>query len=242
MATMQTKQKLGAARDEKPWDQGLDPKKIAFITCVNDYAKYEEQLKYLKSLTLPHGMTAESHAVYDAPSMAAGYNRAMMASDAKYKIYLHQDVWIIEPIFLLRLTHIFNCNPQAGIAGVVGSFNVPASGIWWEGEMVGGVIDSQTGTLMANVHQQQAFMLRPVQVMLLDGLILATQYDIPWREDIFDKWHFYDVSQCMEFYRRELAALVLPQSWPWCIHWCGLNPREGFEEERKKFVREYLQS
>ena len=179
--------------------------------------------------------------MHDAPSMAAGYNRAMRESDAKYKIYLHQDVWIIEPSFLVRLTHIFSCNPQAGIAGVVGSRNVPPSGIWWEGELIGGVIDSQTGTLQANLHQQQAYMHRPVQVMLLDGLILATQYDLTWREDLFDKWHFYDVSQCMEFYRRKLAALVLPQSCPWCIHWCGLNPRIGFEEERKKFVMEYLQ-
>lgn len=225
----------------KSLNQGLDSNKIAFISCVNDDVKYEEQLKYLSALMIPQGMKVECRAVYDAPSMAAGYNRAMRESDAKYKIYLHQDVWIIEPIFLLRLTNIFQCNPQVGIAGVVGSINIPESGVWWEGELIGGVIDSQTGTLQANMHQHQTCMLRPAQVMLLDGLILATQYDVAWREDLFDKWHFYDVSQCMEFYRRKLAAIVLPQSCPWCIHWCGLNPQIGFEEERQKFVKEYLQ-
>lgn len=233
---------MQTTKDEKSWNQDLDSNKIAFITCVNDDAKYEEQLKYLSSLTLPKGMKVESHAVHDAPSMAAGYNRAMRASDAKYKIYLHQDVWIIEPSFLLRLMNIFRSNSQVGIAGVVGSLNVPSSGVWWEGEMIGGVIDSHTGILRANIHQQEACMLRPVHVMLLDGLILSTQYDITWREDIFDKWHFYDASQCIEFYRRKLAAVVLPQSCPWCVHWCGRNPMTGYEEERQKFVKEYLQS
>ena len=36
-------------------------------------------------------------------------------------------------------------------------------------------------------------------VAAADGLLLATQYDIDWREDLFENWHFYDISQCMEF-------------------------------------------
>ena len=27
----------------------------------------------------------------------------------------------------------------------------------------------------------------------VDGLLMATQYDIPWREDLFDGWDFYDL-------------------------------------------------
>ncbi len=37
------------------------------------------------------------------------------------------------------------------------------------------------------------------QVRVIDGLIMVTQYDLPWREDLFLGWHFYDVSQCLEF-------------------------------------------
>ena len=28
---------------------------------------------------------------------------------------------------------------------------------------------------------------------------MATQYDVPWREDLFDGFDFYDVSQSFEF-------------------------------------------
>ena len=69
----------------------LDDKKVAFITCVNSDWWYSECLLYLRHLKIPDGMTAEFIDVRDAKSMTAGYNRAMKSSDAKYKIYLHQD-------------------------------------------------------------------------------------------------------------------------------------------------------
>lgn len=38
-----------------------------------------------------------------------------------------------------------------------------------------------------------------IKVSAIDGLFMATQYDIKWREDLLDGFHFYDVSQCFEF-------------------------------------------
>ena len=52
----------------------------------------------------------------------------------------------------------------------------------------------------------------------VDGLLLATQYDLPWREDIFNGWHFYDISQCMEFMKAGYEVAVPWQESPWCDH------------------------
>ena len=32
-----------------------------------------------------------------------------------------------------------------------------------------------------------------IEVEAIDGLLMATQYDIPWREYLFYMWVFYDV-------------------------------------------------
>ena len=85
----------------------LDAKKIAFITCVNNDWWYSECRLYLEHLTIPDGMTAEFIDVRDAESMTAGYNRAMKNSDAKYKIYLHQDTFVVNKNLIADLLKIF---------------------------------------------------------------------------------------------------------------------------------------
>ena len=52
-------------------------------------------------------MTAEFIDVRNAASMASGYNRAMKNSDAKYKIYLHQDTLVVNKNLIGDLLKIF---------------------------------------------------------------------------------------------------------------------------------------
>ena len=80
-----------------------------------------------------------------------------------------------------------------------------------------------------------------IDVEAADGLLLATQYDIQWRDDLFGGWHFYDTSQCLEFARRGYQVVVPNQEQDfWCIH-C---PREKplapeYKEWQKNFLKEY---
>ena len=85
----------------------LDRNKIAFISCVNDEDMYKECLLYLKSLRVPHGMSIEYIPVRNAVSMCAGYNEGAHMSDAKYKIYLHQDVLVVNKDIISDLLSIF---------------------------------------------------------------------------------------------------------------------------------------
>ena len=64
----------------------LKNNKVCFIACVNDEFFYEESVLYIKYLHVPAGMQVDLLAVRGAESMAAGYQAAMEASDAKYKI------------------------------------------------------------------------------------------------------------------------------------------------------------
>ena len=112
----------------------LDDSKFCFISCVNDDFFYDECQLYLQHLNFPQGMCGEIVAVRDAKSMTAGYQAAMEASDAKYKIYLHQDVFVVNKNILHELLMLFRHNPRIGIFTIylrAGSLLSMVMRLWW---------------------------------------------------------------------------------------------------------------
>ena len=78
----------------------MNNKKICFIMCSNDEFLARECQIYIEQLLVPENYEVEVLVVKDAKSMTSGYNEAMRASDAKYKVYLHQDVLILNRGFI----------------------------------------------------------------------------------------------------------------------------------------------
>lgn len=221
-------------------DPLLNANKICFITCENNDAIYETCLSYIKNLEIPAGYEVELLAIKESASMTGAYNQAVCNSNAKYKVYLHQDVFIINKNFIQNVLTIFS-NPQIGMIGVAGSAQVPTDGIWWNSSQnYGKVFDSHTGmmNLMAFKEVEGDYQ----EVQCIDGLIMITQYDLPWREDLFNGWHFYDSSQSMEFIKSGYKVVIPRQEQPWCIHECGVTGlSNGYHQYRQIFVDHYLQ-
>ena len=82
----------------------MDQNKICFIMCTNNTQYAEEAIYYINNLNVPRGYSIDVLTVGGADSMTAGYNEAMKTSDAKYKVYMHQDVMIIEKYFIQIIT------------------------------------------------------------------------------------------------------------------------------------------
>ena len=80
--------------------RSVKDKEVCFIICSNDQLYTEECLYYIAHLHVPDGYQINVLTIEDARSMTAGYNEGMCASDAKYKVYLHQDVFIINRNFI----------------------------------------------------------------------------------------------------------------------------------------------
>ena len=219
---------------------GADERKICFITCVNDEDWYSECLLYLRNLHLPERMEAEFLPVRGASSMCEGYNRGMRCSAAKYKVYLHQDTLVVNKNLVGDLLELFS-DETIGLVGVIGCRSLPRSGVWWDGLRTYGrvlhacepesVVDSQCR------QPEGAYM----ELEAVDGLFLATQYDIPWREDLFTGWHLYDTSACMEMRRRGYRVVVPNQREDfWCIHCPKEKPlAREYKEYQKIFIGEY---
>ena len=213
--------------------------KICFITCVRDERVYKESLLYINQLDVPVGVEVQIIESKNAPSMTQGYNSGMNASDAKYKVYLHEDVFIVNKNFIHDVIAVFKSNQEIGLMGVVGCKDLPANAIWWEStELYGTVYENHTGQ-MARLQFKEAHE-DYVPVQCVDGLILITQYDVPWREELFTDEYFYDISQSIEFSRGGYKVVVPRQEQPWCIHDTGsANQSKDYDHYRRIFIAEY---
>lgn len=214
---------------------------FAFIVAVSEEEMFEEAVYYIRHLRVPEGAKVEIIPVKGASSIAQAYNIGLKKTNAKYKIYIHQDVMIVNPDFLYELYEIFE-DSKIGLVGVAGVEHMPKSGIWWDNDGTGDYRKlyqdtiMEYGTTIVNEFEES---YRYVEA--LDGVLLATQYDIPWREDIFTGWHFYDISQSMEFRRRGYQVAVAGQKKIWCLHEQKWNKEigEDYLKERKVFLNEY---
>lgn len=220
----------------------MDEKKVAFIICVNNEEMYAEAKLYLDNLWLPENISMEIIPVWGANSMCAGYEKGRGSTNAKYKIYLHQDVLLICKDFIQQIVQRFRSNPQVGMIGLAGCVKLPSSCKWWEAEEKYGKV---AHALRAEHIEVPSGTVPECEVEAVDGVLIATQYDIPWRADLLKGWHFYDISISME-YRRHGYKIIIPQhDEPWVIHCTSyrhLGPdyhddMEAFKKEYKKINR-----
>jgi SAM-dependent methyltransferase len=217
---------------------------ICFITCVNDDEQYKRMLDSINNLLVPDGYGIECLAVRNAASMTGGYNAALQESNSKYKVYLHQDVLILNKRFLFDILKIFQTDKKAGALGVVGSRRVPGTCLWWnDDDKLGCLLDKWTGQEVLYDYGPMVFEWEAASIV--DGLLIATQYDIEWREDLFDGWHLYDSSQCCEFKRQDYKVVVPNQRnengeiAPWCLHNSVRPSMDKHNKYRDVFRKEY---
>lgn len=214
-------------------------KKFCFIICVNDEGYLNECQLYINRLRIPDGYSVEIKTVYKAKSMADGYNRGMGMTDAKYKIYMHQDVFIINPNFLIDVVNIFKINWKIGMIGLIGNPILSPSAIVEYSDRVGNVyaLDSENVNFEGYEYKKYDQLY---EVDVIDGMLMITKEDIPWRSDLFDGWDYYDLSQSYEFKRRGFKVVVPEQRKPWCIHDDNSKPLWFINKYRKIFIDEYL--
>ena len=216
-------------------------KKVAFIACVNDEEMYHETQLYIHNLNVPEGMAIEMVPVRGAKSICQGYNIGMKQTNAKYKVYLHQDILISNKDIVNDILKIF-ADKTIGALGVIGAQELPADGVWWGTSRPVGralqIMDPES-ILKYNYPDFDGVCM---DVEAVDGIVIVTQVDIPWREDLFNGWHFYDISQCKEMQRHGYRVVVPRQNDFWCIHCSG--PKlldDSYDKYQQVFVEEYME-
>ncbi|UHA72724.1 glycosyltransferase family protein [Paenibacillus sp. 481] len=216
--------------------------RILFVMCVSNETLFQQAKRQIAHLTVPEGFTVELYEIRNAAGMASGYNNALHI-EAAYKIYIHQDTFLVHRGMLLEMVQLFQRHADLGMIGLAGCATLPTNGIWWEGSpLVGQVIEHRRETYQLlrfdyGWHESSDY----VQVQAIDGLFMATRVNIPWREDLFDGFHFYDSSHSIEMQRNGYVVGVPVLQSPWCIHYNGDEfDRVSYERYRTIFVHEYM--
>lgn len=179
-----------------------DEKRILFVL-REPQERIQEISAYLRALRLPEGFTAEVAASTEV-SAAACYNEVQRESNARYKVYLAQGTVILKEDFLIEMVRLFAEQPDIGIIGLLGTEQLPTSGLFWDAPVkVGRALlqDGQRieGKTVTGVYQD---------VMAVTDVI-ATQYDVPWREDLFQGEAFLAASACVEYRRQGYRTVLL---------------------------------
>lgn len=208
-----------------------DPHKFAFVACINDPVQYAVCERHLDALRRPPGFSVEKVPVQGAPGMAEGYNQALRLTDARYKVYLHQDTYVRDPDLLFHLLELFR-EPRIGLVGVVGATRLPRSGVWFHAGLhsFGKVWEFRAGGGLWNLlgpfnrRAEHLMRFRPVRrpyqpMVVVDGLFMATQYDLPWREDLDFGFIYYEGPQCLEFIKAGYRVVIPRQETVWCMHY-----------------------
>ena len=213
-------------------------KKICFIICTNNSVLLEECILYLSRLRVPQGMEMELISIPDATSMLAGYKEAVEKTDAKYKVFMHQDVFILNKNLIEDLISIFHSNAQIGMIGMAGSKKMPKDCIMWSDKLIGNIFFK--GLIYDENYVYNLKKDGITEAESVDGLLIATSQDICLRTDILDGWDFYDVSMAFEMRRAGFRVVVPNQIMPWVIHDDGevLN-MSNYNHYRQIVMKEY---
>lgn len=221
----------------------MNDHKFAFIICTNDALLLEECLHYIDHLIIPEGYETELFTVTDAECMTHAYNEAMQASDAKYKIYMHQDVFILNRYILTDLLSIFASDSQIGLVGMVGYERIAADGIMWHTDRTGSTYMRRPQTPYPELSGYRYNIADGYEyVAQIDGFFMAASHDLPWNTDKLDGWDFYDAFQSIRFLLEGYKIAVPCQRHPWCMHDDnGILNLVNYDRYRKIFMQTYPQ-
>ena len=163
----------------------------------------------------------------------------MASCDAKYKVYLHQDTFILYQNFLKDTINIFENNSTIGMIGVLGTTKLPENANCYLSWNIGKVAAYDGISLNSTDFLYQTNALPYISVEAIDGMLMMTQYDLPWREDILSGWDFYDISQSLEMRYNGYTVVVPYQETEWCYHDNGVANLSNYDIERQKIINAY---
>ena len=208
----------------------MNDKKIVAIIHLTDENSTKDAMLALQKLKVPQGFSFDILPIEGEKKYAA-YNFAMKNSDAKYKIYLDEKVIVRQENLLTELIKTFKADKEIGLIGCSGAIQLSTHGICFNSVKRCGKLQMGTNK---NAIEWSAIEKDFAEVEAVDGWFMATQYDIPFKEEYET---LADTAQCMDFRRQNYKIVVVKQKKPWL--WYKSNVWNITEEDRRKFLEEY---
>ena len=219
----------------------MNENQIAFIICADHVQYYNECVRYINELEVPEQFTTDIICIQEAESMVQGYRAGMQASDAKYKVYLRQDVLLLNRNFLHDILQIFQQDESIGLIGMVGCSKLPENANFMECWDIGSM-EVFNGRNLDDDFKIRQPNQKYEAVMAVQGTVMVTQYDIGWQEEleaVIDGWYFYDIALSLNMLKKGYCTVVPEQKIPWCYHIKECVDLKEYTRLRFQMIRTY---
>lgn len=218
----------------------MDTNLIAFIVTCHDERKYGESELFIRSLEVPQGYNTEIVKIAGSSNVAGSYNKGMIQTNAKYKVYLPDHTLLVNRGMLREAIDLFEKDATLGIIGASGNSVIPTNGLHSSENQRRGQLYARVDGVMQAVHYPQTSG-DLIEVQGVDGYLLITQYDVTWREDLACDQETVGFSQAQEFIRTGYRAGIAPQNQPWCLFDDGMSIAERDNRQSVNcFYAEYI--
>ncbi len=179
----------------------------------------------------------------NSDSLCSAYNEGVNRSHGDILVFVHEDVFFMEPGWGPKLTEKFQANSSIGLVGVAGTQYLSNHHPAW-------LVAGQPFTRGRVVHETEAndgyFMSvfspdkTDAEVVAVDGLLFAIRRSlfetIRFDEQTFDGFHFYDLDICMQI--RKTHKLIV--TWDILVkHLSEGTCDQTWIDAGKKFLAKY---
>ena len=175
--------------------------------------------------------------------ICGAYNKGVEQATGDVFVFVHEDVFFMEPGWGAALEAKFAANPRNGLVGVAGTQYLFADNPSW----IRAGQPFTRGRVVHELDKGASFALSifswdksDAEVVAVDGLFFAIRAslfkEIRFDDVSFDKFHFYDLDICMQV-RKTHRCIV---TWDILLkHLSGGNPDAQWKEAGKRFLEKY---
>jgi GT2 family glycosyltransferase len=175
---------------------------ISVVVCARDPALWDRHRRNVaKTIGVEHEYLCLDNRQAGL-GICAAYNRGIELARGAILVFVHEDVFFMEPGWGSLLETKFSADPRVGLIGVAGTqYLFKEHGSWGMAGrpfVRGRVIHEGQGRQVLTVYNHDR---ADADVVAVDGLFLAVRAELlrylRFDEVIFDRFHFYDLDLCM---------------------------------------------
>ena len=211
-------------------------KKIVVLLRDSHTGQHEVCIEALKNVKWPDGYGVEVFTIDAQKPYAAQVNEVLADTDAKVKIYINDDLFLVHAQAIEELLEIFR-DESIGMVGFLGSVSLPVSGNLMDSPYKCGAVYVPTEEDFSEMRFGTAVQAA-ADVRYILPSFFATQWDIPWDES-YEKQYYAVLAYCRAFEEEGYRIVVpLPEN-IWCAYQVKNISFDASEADRKKFFTRY---
>lgn len=191
----------------------MNNKVIAFIIYSENEMYLKECISYIERLKVPMGYSIQVLSISETVELARDYNEVLAECDAKYKVYMTGNSFIINDYFVYDIISLFQQNTEVGMIGVLGNTTDVNKNQIKDCNYGKILYGDATGVKKIELQDNEKF----EDAQVVSEVLFITQYDLNWSEGTDEQ---YLAKQCQKYREKGWKVIIPYQKNIWCLCDC----------------------